>query len=152
MKIVYDASALLDLLPERPRRKWAEPLYRHVRPRYPLLMPALIAWELAETLRRRPAPDKVDAARHRHELLERMLRSSRLEPPGPEHRRSLTRLAVEASLTAYDAAYLTIASHHPDAVLVTEDDKLLKAARRALGTRRCATARELLAALKPSNP
>lgn len=144
---MYDASALLDLLPDRPRRQWATPLYRHVRPRHPILLPALITWELAEALRRRSVPGDADPVAYRQEAVERLLRSVRLESPHPEHRRSVARLASSERLTAYDAAYLAVAAHHPDAVLVTEDAHLRKAGRAVLGVDRSVSAHQLLTQL-----
>lgn len=152
MRIVYDASALLDLLPDRPRRKWAAPLYRHLRPRHPIVLPSLIVWEIAEALRRRPVPEVTDAVAYRQETVERLLRSARLAPPDPEHRHSVAKIALSEGLTAYDAAYLAVAAHHPDTVLVTEDDRLREAGRAVLGAGRSVGARELLARLGLRKP
>ena len=119
---VVDASALGALL-------FGEPEAERVAERLEgasLFAPSLIRYELASVCRkkRRVYPDQGDALLAALDLYQQ-LGVSEAEVPATE----LARLAREADVTAYDAAYLWVA-RHTGAPLLTLDAELARAARR----------------------
>jgi predicted nucleic acid-binding protein len=101
----------------------------------PTLAPALVAWELANVVHvKRPAAFGADEA-SRAALVEALLDGVLLVPPMPAHRSAIARLAPGHRLSGYDAAYLALAVAE-DAVLVTEDARLHRAAAKELGAPR----------------
>lgn len=143
MSLVVDANALLDLVPGRPRRGTAMRLFRLVVPKRGAVAPILLAWEIGNALLTDGflrSPGAVPA----EDFLEDLVQRVGLEAPDEAARRRTMQIATQTGLSYYDASYLATTERHPDRMLVTEDQRLLAAARRLLGPSRAATAAEAL--------
>lgn len=108
--------------------------------RLKLAAPALLAWEVVHVVQRK-SPERYGSDFDiRWEVITRLLDGVELVPPDDAALRRTASLADRYRLSGYDAAYLELASRDGGSVLVTEDDDLLRAARKALGTRRATDA------------
>lgn len=122
--VVLDASALLDGVDAR-RPEWGEAV-RDLQARHPCLAPALLAWELGNVIHRKH-PDVFGPARA--QLLEVLLEGVGLVEPDAASRRRCGELVAASGLTFYDAAYLDLAASEAGGVLVSQDRRLVAAAR-----------------------
>lgn len=136
-----DASALLlpALSDEVARAADSRTTLAELETRHGLSAPAIAAWEIGNVVHRRfPAafgPTTETRIRHVRAILDGV----ELVEPDPE---SLARTGVLAEahrLTFYDAAYVELAARHAGGVLLTEDGKMLDAARVALSRERAHT-------------
>lgn len=138
MRFVVDASVLvLAACDPRgdPRAELVQILWPEAADRGELTAPAILAWEVANVVHhKRPnlfGPD-VEA---RLALVQALLASVRLTSWSDEDVQGIAHATEEHGLTAYDAAYLALATRGDDAHLVTEDRRLLSAARAVLWER-----------------
>ena len=122
--VVLDASALLDGA-DAARPEWGVAV-RDLQARHPCAAPALLAWELGNVVHRKHAkafaPRGVD-------LVEVLLEEVDLVPSDAASRRRCGDLVAATGLTFYDASYLDLALATPGAVLVSQDRRLVAAAR-----------------------
>ena len=122
--LILDASALLDGV-DASRPEWGETV-RDLLARHPCAAPALLAWELGNVVHRKHP--EVFGPR-RAETLETLLECVDLVPSGAEARRRCGDLVAATGLTFYDAAYLDLARSASEGGLVSQDRRLLAAAR-----------------------
>jgi len=100
-----------------------------------LIAPALLSWELANVVHvKRPSAFGADVAA-RHALVEALLEGVEQVGPSAALLADCARLAHAHRLSAYDAAYLSLALAE-EAILVTEDARLHRAAAKELGADR----------------
>lgn len=122
--VVLDASALLDGV-DRDHPEWAEAV-RDLQARHPCRAPALLAWELGNVVHRKHpqtfGPDRAG-------LVEVLLDGVDLVPSDAPARRRCGDLVAATGLTFYDASYLDLALAEPGGVLVSQDRRLVQAAR-----------------------
>lgn len=124
--MILDASALLDAVDSgRPERAAA---LRDVQARHPCRAPALLAWELGNVIHRKH-PDAFGPPERREALLELLLEGVDIVPSDAGGRARGAALVAATGLTFYDAAYLALAIDAPRPVLVSQDRRLVAAAR-----------------------
>lgn len=133
---MFDASALLDTLAKDFPTDAGRAL-QNVFDREEVRAPGLLAWEIGNAVcgpasRLLGDASTEDRARTVVGLMDRV----DLEPPSTDAMIAAARLARTHRLTFYDAAYLELASREANAVLVTQDGALARAARAVMGAGR----------------
>lgn len=132
MKAVVDASFLLTLLPGDADQSLLADAYPSLREELEFVSSALLAWETGNTIHGRRRQQFGSSTAERKALHRTLLEGIRLEPlSGPLVGRSAD-LAEDHGLTFYDASYLALAASMSDAVLLTQDRRLLVTARQVL--------------------
>lgn len=141
MSCVMDASALLKGIEGQPDGEYGE-LAREIRPhlaeKFCLQAPHLAAWEVGNVIHAKKPEAFADSVEERRELVELLLTGVELDNPEAFERGRTGRLAEEHELTFYEAAYLELADRE-EGLLLTEDEKLLEAARSEVGVDRAMT-------------
>lgn len=134
-RIVIDASATLlatsPLVVPEAAERWAELMRDHE-----AVAPALLAFEVGNVIhRKRPAEfgGSLDARLH---AVGTALEGIALLPLEAGDVEAIARVCEEEQLSFYDAAYLELAERDDEALLVTDDDRLRRAATRRLGAER----------------
>ena len=132
-----DASALL-LLVQHPDVDARSEVARRVLPEASavgeIVAPALLAWEVGNVVFVKRAADWAEPDAQEDDFAT-VVENVRLVTPDEAALRATAALARRHGVSFYDAAYLELAARG-DAWLVTEDERLLKAARRELGKAR----------------
>lgn len=124
--LVADASSRIEGLGN-------PPLMGHLIAEHDVCAPLLFQWEIGNVLHVKRRTQYGDRAT-RIAIVEQLLATTRLEPQIAS-RAAIGTMAEEQGLTFYDAAYLVLAQEE-NAELLTEDEKLSKAAARVLGRSR----------------
>lgn len=131
---VLDASVCLLQLarPPNDRGDLARRLVPEIQLRYRLVAPALLAWETIHVVHQKRAKEfaNLDA---RTMAVRLALEDIALDVPDSQAHARTGAFAEKLGITAYDASYLELAGRSGDGILLTEDAKLLAAARRELG-------------------
>lgn len=135
MRLIIDTSALIDALR-------VPALAERLNASFDVCAPALIQWETGNVIH--GDPDVFGDLKRRNRVVATLLAPVRLIDQS-ERLDDVGRLAMKHNLTFYDAAYLA-AAEDDDGMLLTQDKKLLKAARRALGDARAVNLRDAEAA------
>lgn len=115
--------------------------------RVTLAAPALVFWEVGQAIARKGAAVFMHG-RPAADVAADALAGVDLDVPGAEAQRATLQIAQRRRISVYDAAYLELAARTRDAWLLSEDERLLAAAREELGPGRAHDARGLAEALR----
>lgn len=130
--VVLDASALIDAAAQPARNR----ALQHIQETHALVAPFLLASEAGHVVHCKRPRSFGATPTARAEVLETMLEGIDLIAPDAASRHRAALLAARHKLTFYDAEYLELAARRAGALLLTQDQALLAAARRRLGTAR----------------
>lgn len=99
---------------------------------YGLAAPALLAWEIGQIVHRKRAAEWPDLAT-RQGTAALLVQDVDLDVPDAAAAERCGSLAEKHAISYYDAAYLELALRKPSGLLVTEDERLRRAAALELG-------------------
>lgn len=133
-RIVLDTSAVIDGL-DAAHPAWGE-VIRDIQAEHSASAPAALASESGNVVHGRRREAFGATTEDRQKLLSVLLRDIELVPSDDGSRAEAGRLAESHGLTFYDAEFLELAARDDEGLLVTQDAKLLAAARKAIGAGR----------------
>lgn len=145
--LVVDASVAI-LLAQHPDDDPRSDVARRLMPlatqAYRLVAPALLGWELGNIVHAKRASTWPDAAL-RGRIVRGLLEDIDLDVPDDATWASTGHLAERLRLSYYDASYVDLAARRPGALLITEDERLRRAAAADLGRDRAIDLADLAA-------
>lgn len=149
-----DASFLLALLPGEADGAVMIEAYPRLRRKLEFVAPHLALLETGNVIHGRRRSQFGASLRERRSLHRTLLEGvAFVSDEDRERLEAAAALAEEHGLSLYDALYLALAAKTPEAVLLSQDRRLLAAARAALGPARAFSAREAAAAFgDPDGP
>lgn len=101
-----------------------------------MLSPSLLAFEVGNVVHCKHPTNFGSDHEARKDILEAMLHAIELVTLDDHGMRTAGDIATRHRLSFYDASYLCVATLAEDRILLTQDDRLAKAARKELGIRR----------------
>ncbi|HEX9815566.1 MAG TPA: type II toxin-antitoxin system VapC family toxin [Candidatus Thermoplasmatota archaeon] len=133
MKVVVDASLLIEGLdPDSPLAERAADLRKRIA-RETLAAPALILWEIGNYVARMVAQTVNEDAANAGLATAGFVEDIVLDIPDARKTGRIIELAVRHGLTFYDASYLELATREPDSYLISQDGRLRRAGEKELG-------------------